>query len=231
MRAELSATQYQLFRVLVRIAGDAALGGHAGFAHRMASTVAAAFTTTQRMVDRVHRLGTGVRANAAVAVAPGLAETDVDPVQVGELSDRRPAGAADTPHFARRQDNDRPLAFFRAQTSDAAGAAHQLAALPRVHLDIVNFQAGRHVRQRHRVADLGRGIDPAHHRRAHPQAVGAEDVRLGPIRVLDQRDEGRAVRVILDRLDARLDAVLKPLEVDDAIQLLIAAAAVLCGDY
>src|SRR5258706_13420495 len=41
MRAELPAAQDQLFRVLVRIAGDAALDRYAGLAHRMASAVAA----------------------------------------------------------------------------------------------------------------------------------------------------------------------------------------------
>src|SRR5690242_968923 len=64
VRAELAAAQDQLFRLLLGVAGDAALGGHARLADRMAATVAATFTTAQRVVDRVHRLGTGVRANA-----------------------------------------------------------------------------------------------------------------------------------------------------------------------
>src|SRR5215218_9651151 len=80
--AELAAAEDQLLAVLARAAGDAALGRHARLAHRVAAAVAAALAAAQRVVDRVHRLGTGVRAPATVAVAAGLADADVDPVEV-----------------------------------------------------------------------------------------------------------------------------------------------------
>src|SRR5689334_11268550 len=63
MLAELAAAEDQLLAVLLVAAGDTALGGHAGLADRVAATIAAAFTTAQRVVDGIHRLGTGVRAN------------------------------------------------------------------------------------------------------------------------------------------------------------------------
>ena len=91
-RPELAAAEDELFAVLPRAAGDAALGRDARLADRVTATVRPAFTTTQRVVDRVHRLGTRVRANAAMAAATGLAEADVDPVAVSELADRRAAG-------------------------------------------------------------------------------------------------------------------------------------------
>src|SRR3954454_19778360 len=121
--------------MLLGMSRNAALGGHAGFADRMASAVAAAFATTQRMVDGVHCLGSGMRANAAMAISTGLAEADVDPIEIAKLADRRPAGAADAPHFARRQDDDGPFTFFSAQSSDAASRADEFAALPGVHFD------------------------------------------------------------------------------------------------
>src|SRR4051812_37563326 len=99
MLTELAAAENQLLRLLLRIAGNSALGLDARPAHRMAATVAAAFTTTQRMVDRVHRLGTGVRANPAVPAATRLAQADVDPVNVRQLTDRRPAHRANPAHF------------------------------------------------------------------------------------------------------------------------------------
>src|SRR5262245_2591766 len=80
MRAELPPTQDQLFTVLAWAAGDAALGQHARLAARMAAAVGAPFAAAHRVVDRVHRLGAGVRTNPAMTGPPSLAEADVDPV-------------------------------------------------------------------------------------------------------------------------------------------------------
>src|SRR5690606_814507 len=46
----------------------------------------------------------------------------------------------------------------------------------------------------------------------------------------DEGDVGAAVRVVLDRLDLRRDVELGALEVDDAVELLVAAAATARGD-
>src|SRR6185436_14519209 len=51
-----------------------------------------------------------------------------------------------------------------------------------------------------------------------------QDVRLEAVGVVEQRDAGRAVRVVLDRGDLRRDVVLAALEVDDAVAALVAAA-------
>src|SRR5687768_15110894 len=119
--AELAATQDQLLAVLLLAPRDAALGRDTRLAHRVTSAVAAPFAAAQRVVDRVHRLRTGVRADAHVATATGFAEADVDPVEVAELADRRPARAADPPHFAGREDDDGPIAFLGAEASHSTG--------------------------------------------------------------------------------------------------------------
>src|SRR5437016_6015839 len=137
--AHLAAAHDELVAVLLGVPGDAALGGDAGLADRVSSAVGSALAAAQRVVDRVHRLGPGVGADAPVAVAAGLADGHVDPVEVTELADRRAAGAAHAAHLARRQDDDRPVAFLRPQACDAAGRAHQLAALAGVHLDVVDL--------------------------------------------------------------------------------------------
>src|SRR5262249_37081715 len=51
-----------------------------------------------------------------------------------------------------------------------------------------------------------------------------EDVRLEAVGVMEQRDPGRPVRVVLDRSDLRGHAVLLTLEVDDAVAALVATA-------
>src|SRR4051812_49329590 len=99
MRAELAATQDQLVAVLSRVTRDSALGGHARLAHRMTATIRAAFAAAQRVVDRVHRLGAGVRAIAHVPLASGLADAHVDVIEVAELSDGRAALALHAAHF------------------------------------------------------------------------------------------------------------------------------------
>src|SRR5687768_8074940 len=101
----------------------------------MPPTIGAALTTTEWVVDRVHGLGARVRADAHVSRAAGLAEVDVDPVEVAELTDRRAALALHAAHLTAGQDHHRPLAFLGAQSRDAAGRADELAALAGVHLD------------------------------------------------------------------------------------------------
>src|SRR5207253_10645098 len=64
---------------------------------------------------------------------------------------------------------------------------------------------------------------------ADVHALGGEDVGLLAVDVVQQRDAAGAVRVVLDRCDLGLDAVLVPTEVDDAVALLVAAAAVTRG--
>ena len=51
-----------------------------------------------------------------------------------------------------------------------------------------------------------------------------ENVGLLAVLILDQRNESRAVGIVLDPLDVRGSIDLAPLEVDDAIRLLVAAA-------
>ena len=63
-------------------------------------------------------------------------------------------------------------------------------------------------------------------RRADAQLRGREDVALRAVRVVEQRDPRRPVRVVLDRGDLRRHAVLPALEVDDAVAALVAAALV-----
>src|SRR5437588_10367269 len=103
MRAELPSAKDQLLRRFARRTRDAALGGHTGLAHRMPPAIGSAFAAAQRVIDRVHRLGARVRADAHVTRTAGFADAHVDPIEIAKLSNSRPAGAADAAHFARGQ--------------------------------------------------------------------------------------------------------------------------------
>src|SRR5262249_45556689 len=124
--SELPSPQNQLLTVLSRASGDTTLRRHARLAHRMPTAVASPFTTTQRMVDRVHRLRPRVRPISHMPLPAGLPDTHVDPVEISQLPNRRPARAANPAHLTRRQNDHRPLPFFRTQPCHSTGRSHQL---------------------------------------------------------------------------------------------------------
>src|SRR5262249_6294359 len=68
-------------------------------------------------------------------------------------------------------------------------------------------------------------LRPAHDHIAHLEALWRQNVALGPVEVVQQRDARRAIRVILDGEDFGWHAKLVALEVDDAIAALHPAAA------
>ena len=111
-----------------------------------------------------------------------------------------------------------------------AGGAGHLAAATGLQLDVVHQGARRDVVKRERVArldvSLGAGLDG----RADAEPLRRDDVGLGAVGVVEQRDPGRPVGVVLDRGDLRRDAVLLALEVDDAVLALVAATLMACGD-
>src|SRR3546814_20320838 len=59
---------------------------------------------------------------------------------------------------------------------------------------------------------------------ADRQALRRQDVALLAVRVLDERDEGAAVGIVLQPRDLGRHVELAPLEVDDAVEPLVAAA-------
>jgi hypothetical protein len=82
------------------------------------------------------------------------------------------------------------------------------------------------VADRQRVARLDRRLGAGHHGGTHLEPARGEDVAALAVGVAHQRDVRRAVRVVLDALDLRRDAVLVAHEVDDAVVVLVATTLV-----
>ena len=80
------------------------------------------------------------------------------------------------------------------------------------------------------VAGLDVSVGASHNSIANLQTIGSQDVALDAVLVLDECDEGRTVRVILQRLDGGGDIKLVALEVDDTVLDAVAAAAMANGD-
>ena len=96
--------------------------------------------------------------------------------------------------------------------------------MPGLHLDIVHDGADRHRRKPHRVAGLHVDLLAGDHRVADGEALRREDVGELAVLVLHERDEGGAVGIVFETLDARGHVEFAALEIDDAIALLVAAA-------
>src|SRR3546814_5566939 len=64
--------------------------------------------------------------------------------------------AADVALFARAETHDDETAVTTDDLRIGAGRTGDLAALARLHLDIVDDRADRHLRQFHRIAQIGR---------------------------------------------------------------------------
>src|SRR3954447_17791875 len=196
-------------------------------AHRVATAGRLALTTAVRVVDGVHRHTAHRRALALPAHAAGLAPVDVGLLRVADLADRGTAADVDVADLTGRHAQLRVGAVLGDQLDRRAGRAGDLRAATGTQLDGVHDGADGDVAQRQAVAGLDVGartfLDPV----ALPQPVRREDVTLLAVHVVQQRDPGGAVRVVLDVRDPRHHAVLiVPAEVDQTVGPLVAAALV-----
>src|SRR6476469_5046922 len=212
-----TAAHDQLVRRLVLRAGALAERRHAPRSDRMAAALRLAFAAAVRMVDRVHGRAAHGRALAEPATPAGLAARDVAVLDVADLADGRATGEEHAAHLARGETQRRVAAVLGDQLHTGAGGAGHLAALGGLELDVVHERAGRDVLERQRVAGLDVGIGAGLNQRADPKTGRCEDVRLETVRVMQERNPRRAIRVVLDRRHLRGHAVLRAFEVDQPV--------------
>ena len=146
---------------------------------------------------------------------------------VADLADRGTAAGVDVTDFSGRQAQLGVDAILRDQANRHSGGAGQLGATTRTDLDGVNDGTGGDVLQRQVVAGLdvstGTRLDDV----ALVQLVRRNDVALGAVQEVQQRDASRTVRVVLDVSDLGVDAVfVVTTEVDHAVLALVATTDV-----
>src|SRR5690606_25698078 len=198
---------------------------------RVAAAGGLALTTAVRVVHRVHDHTADGRALALPPHAAGLAPVDVGLLGVADLSDRGAAGDLHHPHLAGGHAQRGVVALLGQQLDLGAGGAAQLGTAARLQLDRVHERTRGDVAQREAVAGLDVRRRAVLDAVALLQAGGRQDVALLAVHVVQQRDAGGPVRVVLDVSDLGRDAVLVvPAEVDDAVGTLVAAALVAGGD-
>src|SRR5438045_2003503 len=177
------------------------------------------------MVDRVHDDAAVVRAPAQPAGAAGLADRDVHVIGVRHRADGAAATAVHQALFARVQAHNDVVLIAADELGISASRTCDLAALADLHLDVVDDGADRHVAERHDIARLDVDIVAGDHAVAHGQTLRRQDIGLLAVLILDQRDEGGAVRIVFQPLDDSGYVDLVPLEVHHAVGLLVATAA------
>src|SRR6476646_5050589 len=227
--ASTAATHDELVAFLVRATGTT-LGLTPG-ADRVATTGGLALTTTVRVVDRVHGHTTDGRALALPAHAAGLAPVYVRLLGVADLADGGAAAHVDVADLTGRHAQLGVGPVLGDELHTHPGRAGDLRATTGLELDGVDDRTGRDVAQRQAVAGLDVGAGAVLDRHALLQALGGQDVALLAVGVVQQRDAGGAVRVVLDVSDLGRDAVLVvATEVDDAVGALVPTTLVTGGD-
>src|SRR5690606_10958493 len=122
-------------------------------------------------------------------------------------------------------------AFLAEQLDAHAGGTSQLGAATGTQLHVVDRGTGGDVAQRQVVTRLDVGRGAGLDRGALLDALRRQDVALLAVHVVQQRDVGGPVGVVLDVSDLGRDAVLvEATEVDDAVGPLVPATAVTSGD-
>src|SRR5881396_1805021 len=189
-----------------------------------------ALAAAQRVVDGVHRHAAYPRVPAQPAALPGLPDREQLVLGIAHLADRREALAAHHPHFRRAEAQGHVVAFLRHHLDAGARGARELAAAPDLELHVVHRGAERDLEQRHRVPDPDVRARTGHDRIADGEALRSQDVALLAVRVVQQRDARRPVRVVLDRRHLGGNAELLAPEVDPPIPALVPAALPAVGD-
>ena len=183
------------------------------------------------MVVRVHRNTARLRAASEPAAAARLSDGDVLMLEVADLSDRRTAVNMHAADLAGRHAEKCVVAFLCHELRGRARTADKLRALADLELDGMDDRTKRNILQRKRVARLNVSLGTRLHDIADLEAVRCEDVTLLAICVVQERNACAAVRIIFNRRDAGGDSVLRALEVDDAIEPLVTAAAMTHGQF
>ena len=177
------------------------------------------------MVIRVHRNTARLRTASEPAAAACLTDGDVLMLEVADLSDRRTAVDMHAADLAGRHTEECVVAFLCHELRGCSRAAHELCALADLELDGMDHRTERDILERKRVARLDISLGTRLHDIADLEAVRCEDVALLAICVVQERNACAAVRIVFNRRDAGGNPVLRALEVDDAIEPLVTAAA------
>ena len=162
------------------------------------------FTTTHRVIDRVHDDTAVARTTTQPTATTGFTGGFEAVIRVGGNTDRRFASLEDFAGFAGRQFDDSIVPFAGDELGESAGRTCHEGALAGTKFDAVDKGTDGDGAQGKSVSYFGSGISAAEERRTYLEAVGGDDVGLDAVNVVEKGDAGRPVGVVLDALDLSL---------------------------
>ncbi len=188
--------------------------------------------TAVAVIHWVHRLPADARAPAESPIPSGAPNPLEARVGIPNLSNRRRAGSRDEPNLPRRELQLGVRAFDRHELHGRSGTTCELPALSGLELDRMHVHPDRNLLERETIPDADRRrITRRDDGRADLERERCDDVRHGPIGVLEEREPRVPIRIVLDCLDGRRHIVARPKEIHDPNEPRGTAASVAHGDH
>ena len=106
-------------------------------------TLTCTFTTTKRMINRVHSHTTNSRANSAPSVAASLSKLCIHAVFITDDTNSCIALGVHTAKLTRRKADCYILTLFSSNKSTGTGRANQLSATSQCQLNVMNSKTDR----------------------------------------------------------------------------------------
>src|SRR5208337_1119849 len=150
------------------------------------------------MVNRVLCHTANSRPHSHPTCSAGLPNADVLMVQVAYLADGGHALGPDSANFPGVQAQGCVLAFACQKLHGRTGAPPKLPSRSLLQLHVVEDGTNRDRSHRKRVARFYVGISTGHDAVADLQAEGCDDITLFSIRIMEESDASRPVRIVLD---------------------------------
>lgn len=176
-------------------------GGLSPGRYRMSAAARFALTAAMRVIDRIHRNAAHFRTFSHPSAAASLTQRDILVFGIAYLADRCVADHRNLSNLARRHAKLSIFAVFGYDLCKTAGGTHQLSALAGPKLDIVNLGAERDISDRQRISRQDVGILAAQHGRTDLEPDRSDDVSLLAVKISDEGDMRRTVRIVLDLRD------------------------------
>jgi hypothetical protein len=171
-----------------------------------------AFTTTVRVVDRVHDHTANGRTNTAPTHRTSFTDLAQAVFGVADFTDGCAAFDVHATHFTRAQTHLSVGAFTGHQHNAGAGGTGHLGTLARQHFDAVDGGTDWDVADRQAVTGLIGASEPLISCR-QPPCLWGDDVALA-VGVAQQSDVRGTVRIVFDTFNLGRDTILVATEVD-----------------
>src|SRR5690606_10226971 len=169
---------------------------------RVTTTRGTTFTTTMRVIDRVHCNAANVRTLATPYLTTGLTVVDVAMVRAGHCTDRSEAGTWNQTLFTGVEAQNGHALIAADELGIGASRTCDLTALARLQLDVMNDRANRHGSERHCVARLHVDGIACNNLVADSQTLRSQDVGQFTVFVTDQRDERSTIWIVFQTFDS-----------------------------